>query len=305
MRKSLLEGLLEILTEAPMSDEDKEDSAALRAIFQKRSNRKNAKLTKDELALLDKYGVKLDGQGIEIPDESAKYGRHYVGDVDKVLEIGGRKRWNQKDNYDKVNLADLMRKRPNREYAQQVKNTYVDTDIAGIGNDEGHYDARRKRGWKDSFQDQERTLVGKQDKYFQDTDAMKYAIRSRNRANRNLADYDKEKKDIDDKYEQALKKAKENRDRDIKWLNRSNEIDLNTRKDASKTIDDLKDKYRRNKVESINEAYSKSDLINAVQWNYGCSKTEAIKMIRDMSDERKQLIVDGWKDQAKKSFYSD
>lgn len=266
MKKSLLEGLIQILTEAPMSDEDREDSAALRAIFQKRSNRRNAKLTKDELALLDKYGVKLDGQGIEIPDESARYGRHYVGDVDNVLEIGKSKRWSGEDNYDKVNLADIMRKRPNREYAREVRNTYVDTDIAGIGNDEGHYDARRKRGWKDSFQDQERTKVGLEDKYYKDTNYMKNAIRARNDSNRSLANYDTEKKEIDDRYEQALKKAERQRKNDIDYLNRSNEYDLRRRKEASQAIDDIKDKYRRTKTEAFE--ISKRYYAYVLYWDY-------------------------------------
>ena len=117
---SLLEGLIGILTEAPVSDEDREDSKKLRQIFQKRSGRSNAKLTADEKSLLDKYGIGMDG------------------------------------------LCD-----------------------------------------------------------------------------------------------------------------------------------------------SLKESYSKQELISAVQWNYGCSKSEALKMIKEMSEERKQLIVDGWKDQAKKSFLGD
>lgn len=52
----------------------------------------------------------------------------------------------------------------------------------------------------------------------------------------------------------------------------------------------------------LNESASQ-DLIDAIIWNYGCSKTEAKKLAKDMDEERKELLIKGWKDQARKSFY--
>lgn len=56
--------------------------------------------------------------------------------------------------------------------------------------------------------------------------------------------------------------------------------------------------------ESLEEAVS-PDLINAIMWNYGCSKTEANKQAKGMSEERKKLLIQAFKDNAKKSFYSE
>lgn len=56
--------------------------------------------------------------------------------------------------------------------------------------------------------------------------------------------------------------------------------------------------------ESLKEAVA-PDLINAIMWSYGCSKTEASKKAKSMDEERKKLLIKGFKDNAKKSFYSE
>ena len=62
--------------------------------------------------------------------------------------------------------------------------------------------------------------------------------------------------------------------------------------------------YKKVCEESLEEAVS-PDLINAIMWNYGCSKTEASKKAKSMDEERKKLLIQGFKDNAKKSFYSE
>lgn len=50
---------------------------------------------------------------------------------------------------------------------------------------------------------------------------------------------------------------------------------------------------------------TKKEVIEAIVWTYGCTKKEAEKQYKAYSDERKCLIVDGFKHNAKKSFYND
>ena len=58
------------------------------------------------------------------------------------------------------------------------------------------------------------------------------------------------------------------------------------------------------KDEPLKEAVSQ-DLINAIMWFNGCSKTAAIKQARSMGEERKKALIDAFKSNAKKSFYSE
>ena len=61
--KSLIESLKECLSklqEAEMSDEDKHDSDLIRSMLDKMQNRSNAKFSPEEIAVLDKYGIKRD-----------------------------------------------------------------------------------------------------------------------------------------------------------------------------------------------------------------------------------------------------
>ena len=58
------------------------------------------------------------------------------------------------------------------------------------------------------------------------------------------------------------------------------------------------------KDEPLKEAVSQ-DLINAIMWFNGCSKTAAIKQARSMDEERKKALIDAFKSNAKKSFYSE
>ena len=246
MKKSLLEGLIQILTEAPMSDEDREDSEKLRQIFNKRSGRSNAKLTADEKSLLDKYGLSIEGRWVSSED-----GRPFSsGNVDRLLKIGNTRghfdknnKWrNAEYNNDKVNFADMARKQPERRYAQGVKDTWYDSDAAGHGGD-------KKRYYSDSdvtFQERERVRTTQDSEYQKDLENMSWALRDRNSANKKLQNYDNERKAIDDKYEKALSDAKRRRENDIAYLDNSNEYSLKDRARANQSISDIKDKYRRN-----------------------------------------------------------
>lgn len=49
----------------------------------------------------------------------------------------------------------------------------------------------------------------------------------------------------------------------------------------------------------------KDKVLNAIQYMYGSTKKEAEKLYRKLSDESRNLLVKGFEQNAKKSFYAD
>lgn len=223
---NLIEGLIQILTEAPMSDEDRSDSEILRNIFDKRRRRSNARLTPDEQAVLNKYGVYMDDDSLIIPDsQNSKY--------NWVKSSSFSKDWI--DNPE-VNIADKIRKTPQRDYAREVKYTgnrfsYQDAADAGLGTE------HERRNWHDtefSFPEKERIKNSREDKYRSAYNAMKTNLRDRKFYDSELANYDAEKERITKAYQDQLKE-----------LEKDNEYDLKHRDEANQRIDDIKNRFRR------------------------------------------------------------
>ena len=50
---------------------------------------------------------------------------------------------------------------------------------------------------------------------------------------------------------------------------------------------------------------NKKELIEAVQFYYGVSKKQAKEWIKDYSLERKQYLIEGYREQLHKAFYED
>lgn len=434
--RRLIEDLIHILREASMSDEDRKDTELLRSILSKREKRSNAKLTPEEKAVLDKYGVSTNGGYVVGSDGEVE------DELDTLLYLGDRSdKWNRrsgsygKDNSSEVNLADLLRKRPQRRYAQGVNDTHSYFDP--FSNDDSRTQAHKsglsgdKPGHRMTFQDKERARGNSESPYKRDLDTMRFTKSQKGYYDSQVSNADRKKEQARREYEKKI--------RDI-------DSDAQVYRDASnsyqKKIDDIKGKYSRKNesirrrsrkikedydpkffnierirevtsdltnalerfeeqgsefaitwnfgfddnyditggvdihfskgsgiseeerknvcdnverlfydngfeidnrfkpgrglfgsyhyqiiyrdednhyepslttddmnggqwYESLKESYSKQELVDAVQWNYGCLKSEALKKIKEMSEERKQLIVDSWKDQAKKSFYND
>lgn len=46
-------------------------------------------------------------------------------------------------------------------------------------------------------------------------------------------------------------------------------------------------------------------ILDAVMWFFGCSKTKAKQIVRNSSQERIQLIVDGFQANARRCFDND
>ena len=59
--------------------------------------------------------------------------------------------------------------------------------------------------------------------------------------------------------------------------------------------------------ESLKESssYTKQQLITAVQDAYGFTKAQALRWIKNASEQSKEEIVKGFRDNARKSFYTD
>lgn len=264
MKKSLLEGLIQILTEAPMSDEDREDSEVLRNIFYKRSNRSNSKITKDEQAVLDKYGITLRGKDVIGSDgRSLYYGRY--GTDDEAGDLARMGNWRTRE---KVNLADVARKRPERRYAQNVNgNRWPNDNGAGYGQDD-------KERYEYPFDAKERDLNTRYSKYQQDLRDTEYALKNRKRMENEYSKLDSEEQSAKERYDKAVADA-ENRYRNAEQIykdelkyadDRRNERMRSIQSDrdwyssqadiANSEIDEIKNKYRKNKNESLNESYA-------------------------------------------------
>ena len=50
---------------------------------------------------------------------------------------------------------------------------------------------------------------------------------------------------------------------------------------------------------------TKKEVIEAIMWAYGCTRKQAEEWYKGYGEERKKLIVDGYKQNAKKSFLTD
>ena len=113
-----IESLVRRLSEASMSDEDKNDSHILRNILDKLDKRANARLTSEEQNVLDKYGLTKSSHSVFKPQ-----GQVYRSDYNT-----------RRPEY---NLANKIRKDSDssRDYAREVS---------------------RYQGWHDTFQDAER-----------------------------------------------------------------------------------------------------------------------------------------------------
>lgn len=103
MRDKLLESIKQLIEKTSISPEDKADNDALKSIYLKRLDRRNAKLTDEEKSLLQKYGLKTDGSDIGPSG--------YVG-TPRGNVFSNRRDRNR--SFDKINYVDRARKIKNR-----------------------------------------------------------------------------------------------------------------------------------------------------------------------------------------------
>ena len=47
------------------------------------------------------------------------------------------------------------------------------------------------------------------------------------------------------------------------------------------------------------------NIVEAVMYHYGVTRTQAKELLKAYSEERKQLLLEDWKQDCKKAFYND
>ena len=110
------------INEAQMSPEDEADSAILRDIANKSLKRSNAKLTQEEKDILKKYNLLRDGEGsVRVDLEPDKDSNYYHNSIPIIKNNEWDRRRASRNNFertgfnnDKINLADIARKIPQR-----------------------------------------------------------------------------------------------------------------------------------------------------------------------------------------------
>lgn len=50
---------------------------------------------------------------------------------------------------------------------------------------------------------------------------------------------------------------------------------------------------------------TRREVVTAIMWCYGVSKRQAKEWLKNYSEERCRFLVEGWKENCRKSFYKD
>lgn len=246
--------LEEALNEAEISDEDKHDSDLIRSMIGKMRNRANAKFSPEEIAIMDKYGIKRDNNTRTLEVD----GR----DLNRRVDDHNHTSWYKSGSYNNgneksINYADRARKLPKR------KDTQIYTNQWTADNDEINAHGGGMTNSK-SLQDAERYAleIPNRDKM----STMKNALRDRKYYQSKIDNADKEKAYRMDVAQKAYDKAVADADRHYKW---DTEDASKSRDYHQKTIDRLLKKDK-----SIKEG------ILDTPW-----KDKAYSIMHDMSEE--------------------
>lgn len=236
--ETIIEKLTECLnklTEAEMSPEDKRDSDLIRSMLDKLKTRSNAKFSPEEIAVMDKYGIKRDNNFRNLFVDDRELDRRV--DTTRSPSWGAPK--TNDGNKSLINYADRARK-----LSKRADNQVFEPSIYRYGNDDLNSHGHNTSSY-DSLQDAERTAQGIAMGH--NVDKMKVALRDRKRAQATLdtADGEKERTLAKAKatYDKAVKDAESYYDTTTRWAANSKniaqgEIDslLNKNKNESKTL---------------------------------------------------------------------
>lgn len=235
--KKRIKECLSRLNEAEMSPEDKADSKILWDIYNKTQNRKNAKLTPEENAVLDKYGLVRNSDWQTI---SKKGGQYSYGPEVTNRDITRKFSWNNPDfrrSYksstdvqSKINLADRARKMDVRgaggyEHSLNYDNNWDFTDDGDWSDDPEHLDyidpktgevaglkSTKNNPRYNDYTDYYNTIAGKEraklnHEMTKNVQNMKQSLRDRKYYQRELdnndAEYDSYKAKIQQEYDDA------------------------------------------------------------------------------------------------------
>lgn len=201
-----LKCLLSKLNEKEMSDEDKRDTELIRSVYNKIQRRSNARLTPEEQAVLDKYGINRERWGLTVGSDNDRYLK--------------RNELTRKDmaNKPNVNLADRARKladRTARDITTRDEFGNARTMVSNRNSKKYTKDPNRGPGYykgdvrADQEDRQEAEAGYSQDKLAVAHDQMRDALKDRKY---HTAELDK----VDSKYIDRVTKAKAAYDRALK-----------------------------------------------------------------------------------------
>lgn len=267
---TILEAQLESLLEA-MSPEDKADTELIRSVQRKIANRSNAKLTPEEQAVLDKYGIIRHDHTLAVGSETDKngwYRRSELPTPEKASPMKqGKAYWDRSNKPDEVNLADMARKLGSRldrdaigkdEYGNPL--VLVGQERRGVKHNPDNY--KNNFYTPDNRLSMERRAQGAA--MSNDVSTMKQALKDRNYHQKNFDaaddEYTKKRADLIAKHEKELADL----DRSTKWNKDYHDRGV---KSADNTIQKTLNKYK--KEESLEESAEpsfdiKSDLYNTL-----------------------------------------
>lgn len=246
MRDKLLESIKQLIEKTSISPEDKADNNALKSIYLKRLDRRNAKLTDEEKSLLQKYGLKTDGSDIGPSG--------YVGTPRGNVFNNRRDRTG---SFNKINYADRARKIKNRIERDIIGKNEYDRPIIvdGSSNKVNNYNELRDLEYSRQMQ--------------KNVNNMNYYLNKRRMANLELDSIDSRRAsreaDIKAKYDSEIKSL--NRWYDYTKQSSTDDIAQSTdeinkllkRKPQTESLSEVEDKAR----EAQNPVYA--DAIRGIK----------------------------------------
>ena len=297
-----LRNLLSVLNEAGMSDEDRRESDLIRSAYAKIQKRSNARLTPQEQAVLNKYGIErtydkklAQGDGYYANDSSVVDNRE--DDYSHGKEIG-RRYYPDDDNWrnsyvlktkdqDKINYADRARKRPGR-----LANRTYDTVKyrSGWGNRDGYavndkviVDYNMKDDNKSSsrgFSQNAAINSQSQSKMNKMRGALDARYQAQSKLDNAKAEYDKSKARYDADYMKRMQDAERDYDTKMRWAkdNFDRDSDPSRRDKAQAEIDAL---LKRKKTEAVDLSNKKGSMTKVLSDNDSWKRETTVKGIAD------------------------
>ena len=297
-----LRNLLSTLNEAGMSDEDRRESDLIRSAYAKIQRRSNARLTPEEQAVLNKYGIERNydkklaqGDSYYANDSSVVDNRE--DDYSHGKEIG-RRYYPDDDNWrnsyvlktkdqDKINYADRARKRPGR----LANRTYDTVEYrSGWGNRDGYVvnnkvivDYNMKDDNKSSsrgFSQNAAINSQSQSKMNKMRGALDARYQAQSKLDNAKAEYDKSKARYDADYMKRMQDAERDYDTRMRWAkdNFDRDSDPSSRDKAQADIDAL---LKRKKTEAVDLSDKKGSMTKVLSDNKSWSKETTVKGIAD------------------------
>ena len=204
------------LDEKEMSDEDKRDTELIKSVYNKIQKRSNARLTPEEQAVLDKYGINRERWGLMVGSGTDAY-------LDRNNLI--TKKGSTHVGNDKVNFADRARKlagRTERDITTRDEFGQARTVVSNRNMKKYQKRPDRKKGYymgdvrADQEDRQEAEAGYSQDKLAVAYDQMRRAVNDRNYHTAELGKVDSKYADRVAKakaaYDKALRDAERDRD---------------------------------------------------------------------------------------------